>query len=339
MPSLPTRPDLGQLRRRAKELLHAAQSNGADAMARLAAVSGRVTLETAQLALAREHGFPSWSKLKAEIARRKILDSADIPALRALLAEHPGMAVDEMRGWCDHPGGAAPLSYVAMLRYDTARGVWRDVAGTGEMARALLDAGAPVDGRPGDAETPLMTAASYGDAAVAQVLIDAGADINLTASPDAGGVAGGTALRHAAVFDMGAVVDVLLQAGAQDLVQAAAAGDITGMLSASTPEADRIAALRIAAEHRRVNVIDELLAAGTPVDGVDQDGSTALHEAAYSGQPDSVRHLLQHGADPTRRDTRFNSTPLGWCRHRREETGPSDSHDVVETRLQDKSSD
>lgn len=67
------------------------------------------------------------------------------------------------------------LSQVAMLRYDTAAKIWRDVPGTGAMAKALLDAGAPVDGWPADRETPLITAASYGDAVVAAVLIDAGA--------------------------------------------------------------------------------------------------------------------------------------------------------------------
>lgn len=53
------------------------------------------------------------------------------------------------------------------LRYDTAQGVWRDVPGTDALARALIDAGASVDGSPGDRETPLITAATYGDAAVA----------------------------------------------------------------------------------------------------------------------------------------------------------------------------
>jgi ankyrin repeat protein len=61
-----------------------------------------------------------------------------------------------------------------------------------------------------------------------------------------------------------------------------------------------------------LDVIDQLLAASTPVDGVDKDGSTALHEAAFTGRADSVRHLLARGADPSRRDTRFGSTPLGW---------------------------
>jgi ankyrin repeat protein len=235
-----------------------------------------------------------------------------------------------MTGWCDHPLGASPLHYVAMLRYDTSRDAWRDVPGAGALARALLDAGAPVEGDPLDAETPLMTAASYGDAEVARVLVEAGADLRATASPDAGGVPGGTALRHAAVFDMAEVAEVLLAAGAVDVVQAAAAGDLQGVLTADTPEPDRVAALRIAARHGRLEVIDELLAAATPVDGLDRDGSTALHEAAWSGRADSARRLLAHGADPTLRDNRFSSTPLGWCRHRRAELGPGHGHDEVE---------
>jgi len=333
MADLPPRADLDQLRQRAKDLLKAAKRGDADALARLHAVSGQLILDSAQLALAREHGFASWAKLKTEIDRRNILDSTEVTRLNALLAEHPELAVEEMRNWCDHPGGPSPLSYVAMLRYDTSRGVWRDVPGTGAMARALLAAGAPVDGNPGDPETPLMTAARYGDAEVAQVLIDAGSDLNAAAKDTAGGVPGGTALRHAAVFDMTDVVDVLLAAGATDLVQAAAAGDITGMLTAETPQADRVAALRIAAAHSRLDVIDQLIAAATPVHGVDRGGSTALHEAAYYGRADSVKRLLAHGADPTLRDARFGGTPLGWCRHRREETGPGHGHEKVEQLL------
>ena len=140
-----------------------------------------------------------------EVERRALLDAVDVDGLAALLVRRPDLAVRRMTGWCDHPAGASPLGYVAMLRYDTAGGVWRDVPGTGALARVLLDAGAPVEGDPLDAETPLMTAASYGDAEVARVLLAAGADLHATASPDAGGVPGGTALRHAAVFGMAEV--------------------------------------------------------------------------------------------------------------------------------------
>ena len=329
MPDLPARPDLDQLRRRAKDLLRAARDGDVAALTRIRAASDRLILASAQLAVAREHGFAGWNALRLEVDRRATLDSRDVARLRQLLADHPELAVRRMTHWCDHPQGVSPLGYVAMMRFDTARGVWRDVPGTGAVARVLLDADAPVDGDPGDAETPLMTAASYGDAEVARVLVEAGADLSATASPTAGGVPGGTALRHAAVFAMADVVAVLLAAGATDLVQAAAAGDVTGLLTEATPEPDRVAALRIAAEQGRLDVIDHLLAKATPVDGVDRDGSTALHEAAWSGRAESVRHLLDRGADPARRDTRFGGTPLDWCRHRRNEVGPGHGHDDV----------
>jgi ankyrin repeat protein len=91
-----------------------------------------------------------------------------------------------------------------------------------------------------------------------------------------------------------------------------------------------VAALRIAAEHGHLAVIDQLLAAGAPVDGLDRDGSTALHEAAYSAEVDAVRHLLARGADPALRDSRFRATPLGWCQHRHGELGSSPAHQAVE---------
>jgi hypothetical protein len=71
MSELPDRPDLDQLRRQARELLRAAASGEPRALARLRAVSGRVTLSAAQLAIAREHGCPSWPALGAEVRRRR----------------------------------------------------------------------------------------------------------------------------------------------------------------------------------------------------------------------------------------------------------------------------
>jgi hypothetical protein len=200
MPDLPARPDLAQLRNQAKDLLRAARNGESDAKGRIQSVSDQVTLASAQLAVALEYGFASWGKLKVEVERRRILDRRALPRLTALLAEEPELATAAMEHWCDHPLGPYPLSYVAMLRYDTSRGEWRNLSGTGALAQALLDSGALVDGRPGDIETPLITAASYGDAEVARVLIEAGAEVEVPATPEAGGVPGGTALLHAAVF-------------------------------------------------------------------------------------------------------------------------------------------
>jgi Family of unknown function (DUF5990)/Domain of unknown function (DUF5655) len=71
MPQLPDRPDLDQLRRQARELLRAAQDGDPAALRRLQAVSDKVTLSTAQLALAREYGFPGWRRLADEVERRR----------------------------------------------------------------------------------------------------------------------------------------------------------------------------------------------------------------------------------------------------------------------------
>ncbi len=125
MPCLPPHPDLDQLRRQAKDLLRAAQHGDTDAVARVHAVSDRLILDSAQLAVAREYGFASWARLKTEVTRREIFDARDVARLNALLAEHPELAVEPMLSWCDHPQGASPLGYVAMLRYDTCRGIWR----------------------------------------------------------------------------------------------------------------------------------------------------------------------------------------------------------------------
>ena len=314
MTDLPARPDLDQLRHQAKELLRAAQRGDIEATARIRAVSEQIILSSAQLALAREHGFASWAKLKLEVERRDVLNSRDLSRLTALLAGHPELATTKMEHWCDHQVGADPLGYMAMLRFDHDRlGLPRELSGTGAMARALIEAGALVDGRPGDFDTPLITAASYGDADVAQVLIDAGADIEAVSAPDSGGVPSSTALEHAAVFSMTDVVDVLVAAGAKihSLEQAAAAGDVTGWPLARFTLQSRLRALVFAADHQRLEVIDQLIAAGTPVNEADAEwGRMPLHTAAGNGRAASVQRLLAHGADPNLRDPEHHTTPL-----------------------------
>lgn len=82
MPELPDRPDLGQLRRQARELLRAAANGEPTAVTRLQAVSDRVMLSAAQLAVAREYGYSSWSTLRAEVERRRLSTLGASPPLR-----------------------------------------------------------------------------------------------------------------------------------------------------------------------------------------------------------------------------------------------------------------
>jgi hypothetical protein len=77
MSTLPGRPDLDQLRRHARELLRAAAASDEEALRRIRAVSEKQTLSAAQLAIAREYGFPSWPKLRAEVLRRQAYTGPD----------------------------------------------------------------------------------------------------------------------------------------------------------------------------------------------------------------------------------------------------------------------
>ena len=292
-------------------------------------------LEQARRVVAAQFGLASWDALHAEVERRAILNARDVAAAEARIAADRSWATADLTGWCDHPHGVAPVTYMAMLRFDARRlGLAGPLEGTGEMARVLLADGAPVNGNPGERETPLMTAASYGDAEVARVLIDGRADLDALAAPDAGGVPGGSALLHAAVFGMTEVLDVLLDAGARirSITEAAAAGDITGWPITAADVEERVRALIMAADHQRLRVIEELLDVGTPIDGIDPVwGRHPLRVAAQCGRSASVRLLLERGADPTLRDGEGRSA-LNLCHgERRHLSGPG--HDEVAAML------
>jgi len=118
MPSreLPARPNLEQLKKQAKSLLHAAKARDADALRRFAALpslSGKsvdeiaaadLALHDAQSVVAREHGFPSWNALREEVESRTLSFEAAIDEFircatggatgraERLLALHPRIA-------------------------------------------------------------------------------------------------------------------------------------------------------------------------------------------------------------------------------------------------------
>jgi Ankyrin repeats (many copies)/Ankyrin repeats (3 copies) len=113
---LPDRPNLEQLKKQAKSLLHAAQARDTDALRRFAALPAfssksieqigglDLALHDAQSVIAREHGFPAWTALREEVEARTLSFAAAIDdflrcatggaAGRAnrLLALHPNLA-------------------------------------------------------------------------------------------------------------------------------------------------------------------------------------------------------------------------------------------------------
>jgi Family of unknown function (DUF5990)/Domain of unknown function (DUF5655) len=94
MSQLPARPDLDQLRRQARELHRAARDGDARSLRRLRQASGTVTLSDAQLAIARDYGFASWPRLKAEVERRRAA------LARFLTAEADDLITGQ---YCDRP--------------------------------------------------------------------------------------------------------------------------------------------------------------------------------------------------------------------------------------------
>lgn len=66
-PRLPARPSLEQLRKQAKDLLRRARAGDSEALARLGSGGQRATLADAQRAVARAHGFASWTRLRGHV--------------------------------------------------------------------------------------------------------------------------------------------------------------------------------------------------------------------------------------------------------------------------------
>ena len=315
---LPEFPDLDQLRRQAKELIRAARAGDQTAADELARYTDRVSLNAAQLAVARRYGFGSWPRLKHEVERKDAIHHGDVDSLRRLLRRHPALASEPVSSCFTNDSA---LGYLGVVWFHGLT----DHDHAGEIARVLLAAGGTADGPADAAEPPLVTAASYGEADMVRALIDAGADLEGRAASNAGGVPGGTALVHAIAFGNIEVVDVLAASGAvvHDIVEAAGVGNIDGWPLYETPIGERARAARAAAVCERLETLAVLLASGVPVDADPntsrEDGSsTLLHEAAYWGKPKSVEYLIARGADPNRHDDKYQSTPLGWCRHRRD---------------------
>lgn len=275
----------------ADDLLIAARAGDRDALASMRGCSDDAGPTGSRHALAQRFHAASWQRLRNEVLRRELLDARDETALRAQLVDFPDLARAKLSGWADIPSRLRPLGYLSRSPRD----------GTPEIARLLLSFGAPVDGGPGDPEPPLVSAARVGDAALVAVLVVGGADLEAVASPSAPGIAEGTALLHAAVYGHTAALDVLVRSGARilGLGTAAAAGDLRGWsVSRATPQS-RIDALVFAADHERLDVIDQLLDAGTPIDAEDEVwGRQALRTAHRNGRRASVEHLLARGADP-----------------------------------------
>ena len=189
MADLPARPNLDHLRRQARDLLRAAHAGDPAAAGRIRAVSAALTLASAQLAVAREYGFASWARLRAEVTAR----TADLARQAEAFCE---ASIRDSTGRAARMLEATP----ELAGYSFATAV---VLGDADRVRAEIgrDPGLATrrDGRWGWTSLHAACASRWhrldparadGLLAVARLLLDAGADPNGSAAGPARGNAG-----------------------------------------------------------------------------------------------------------------------------------------------------
>lgn len=311
MPDLPSRPDLDQLRRQARDLLRAARAGDQEAAARIGAASGTLTLTSARLAVAREHGFPSWGRLKTEVEAR----TRDLAAKAAEFCEASiNWGERAARMLAQTPEIAGHSLATALVLGDVAR----------VRAEIELDPAAATRPDPRTGWTPLHAVCASrwhyldpgrapGLLATARLLLDAGADPGgRTSRPP-----GWTPLRCAtasASTGVGneAIMRLLLERGAiaedSDLFLAGFSNDdhrSLRLLLARAPAAAAGAQQALAApvSMKDVEAVRLMLEGGVDprryADDSTPPGRSAVYAAIGSDCPaELVELLLEHGADP-----------------------------------------
>jgi ankyrin repeat protein len=353
---------------RAFGLLASAEDGADGAVAAFARHDAPLTLEGARDVVAREHGCADWPALLEHVAglrtsgapfaaAYRAIEAHDVEGLRAQLDRHPELVTargtngNDLLGMagatCDERLVAVLLERGADVSRGNAHGwtplhqaAYRDLP---QMARLLLDSGAPVEvSARGDGGTPLVVALFWGNRETAELLAErslapgnlrvaAGLGrSDLIAALDGTSAAGAHRGFYRPHSGFGAwqpsddpqeVLDeALAWAARSDRVEALDALVARG--AAPDGEAYRGTALAWAAACGRVAAIHRLVALGAdpshratfggPEHG---EGVTALHLAAQNGALDVIRALLELGADPTIEDGLYSGTPAGWAEH------------------------
>src|SRR5580698_1123559 len=83
-----------------------------------------------------------------------------------------------------------------------------------------------------------------------------------------------------------------------------------GLVLASTANIEELHRAARAGDLKRV---EALIENGTPVNGRDSLGGTALHDAAWAGEAEIVEYLIRAGADVNARHAEGQSTPLDYA--------------------------
>ncbi|HEX7123964.1 MAG TPA: ankyrin repeat domain-containing protein [Gemmatimonadaceae bacterium] len=292
---LPDRASLEYLKKLAKERLQELRKSDPDAK-----------LTTAQLAIAREHGFPSWRALKAEVDRRRTplleaffaaCEARDADAIRELLDRDPNLV------HARHTSGSTPL---------------HQVVSNPEAVRVLLERGADPNVRDtGDNALPLHFAVADAPIESVRLLLDAGSDVHGVGDAHQLEAIGWATCFRDARRD---VADLLVSRGARHHVFSAIALDDPELLR-------RVIADDPRAIHRRLSpyeqeqtalhyviappdgliggtfrtgdhyqLLDVLIEAGADLEATDAKGRTPLLMAMLKGDQEAMRRLHAAGA-------------------------------------------
>jgi ankyrin repeat protein len=334
----------------------------------------------ARAVIAREHGFTSWRALQRHVS--SLADSAepfarayrelerhDLEGLRSTLDRFPDLVGSRGTNGNDLLGMATATCDERLVTLLLERGAHPAAAnahgwtplhqaayrGLPRLARVLLDAGAPVDtSARGDGGTPLVVALFWGHRETAELLANERVvPVNLRTAaglgqlelidelvapdgrlaPEAGEYRGfyrphsgfppwRPSDDHHEILDEGLLWAVIN--GRADAVHA---------LIARGAHADAqsypSSVLFAAAGRGNTEMISLLLQHGADPnrrETIHNVGATPLHEAACHGRLAALELLLDAGADPTIRDSHFDSTPAGWAGH----FGQQAAHELLE---------
>jgi hypothetical protein len=342
---LPPNPDLDHLKHQARDLLklHAAGDPSAAQRIRefhprfrestdAAIFADALKLSDAQLTIAHERGFMSWTRLKEHIHRSTpsdnfnlthheriedkalrhavgLLDAGDVDGLRSYLKEHPNLthqhALFEGGSYFRKP---TLLEFVA--ENPVRHGTLPD--NIVQIAKVIVDAGVERASL-NEALGLVCTGRVPRECRVQIPLIDLLCEYG--ASPE-------SALRATAAHGEHEAVNALLRHGARlDLPVAAALGRIDEFRS-FFPTADiddRHLALALASQFGHVAIVRLLLDVGEDPSRYNPIGahshSTPLHQAVWAGHESLVRLLVERGARLDVKDVLWQGTPADWARY------------------------
>lgn len=343
--SLPSNPNLNHLKYQARDLLKERSGRSPGVAQRIREFHPRflratdaeifntpISLNDAQLTIAREYGFSSWARMKQHIEKPTLSDRLDLPHQerianatfrRAVELLDRGEVVGLSAHLDHHPNlvhqhvlfeGGNYFRDPTLLEFIAENPIRHGTLPTNivDVAKVILDARPSQTAK--DDTLMLVSTGTLSRECGAQLplidlLCDYGADPN-------------SAIQAAALHGEFEAVNALVGRGARiDLPVATAVGRIAEArrLLAGASSHDRHLALTLAADFGYAEIVRLLLDAGedpnryNPVGG--HSHTTPLHQAAGKGHDAVVRLLVERGAKLNLKDILWRATPADWARH------------------------